>query len=173
MSQTKDDNFILRTNLVASTSAGQPGAYHGLDSPHVGANRLSDQLPAVYRLTGPIFSQTSGHADAGFHSSPAIVSTSPDSRVTPLNGSAVTLPSALVGSLPTVLHYPSMTSRPPGAQQEEHSVLNIEDVVHNLNSALEDYHGQYPVLQKLEELIKLTQKLIRVCFLLLNYCNYM
>ncbi|XP_052800054.1 rho family-interacting cell polarization regulator 2-like isoform X3 [Mya arenaria] len=162
ISQTKDDNFILRTNMASSSQHAMP-SYHGLDSPHV--SRLSEHMPAAYQQTGPILAQTSGHMQAGFHSSPAFMP-STDTTVQPLTSSQSTNQnSALVTSMPSVLHYPSMTSQPmPSSHGDENCVLNIEDVIHNLSSTLEDYHGQYPVLQKLEDLVKFTQKLIRKQF---------
>lgn len=51
-----------------------------------------------------------------------------------------------------------------GHEDSCNSVTNIEDVLHNLSSSLEDYHGQYVELQRLEELVKLAQKYIRKQF---------
>ncbi|KAH3887636.1 hypothetical protein DPMN_011654 [Dreissena polymorpha] len=168
MTQTKDDNFILRTN--APSSLNNMSSFHGPDSPYV-QSRLSDHLPDAYKQSGPLLSQTSGHVQAGFYSSPALMTTGASGQDTPVqtvSNSSVTnrnQNSALVTSLPSVLHYPSMTAHgAPGAIVEESSALNIEDVLHNLSSTLEDYHGQYPVLQRLEDLVKLAQKLIRKQF---------
>lgn len=139
-------------------------SYHGLDSPHVSA-RLSDHLPDAYKQTGPLMSQTSHHAQAGFHSSPVLpVSGESDSKVhskhLPTNNNAFR------NSMPPVmgnLHFPSVSPHAiSSGKDDEHSVLNIEDILHNLSSSLEDYHGQYPELQKLEDLVKFAQKLIRV-----------
>ncbi|KAL4224801.1 Family with sequence similarity 65 member [Mactra antiquata] len=169
MQQTKDDNFILRTNPPLSHSSinnNNVTSYHGLDSPHVSA-RHSDHLPEAYRQTGPIYSQTSHHVQAGFHSSPAL-------PVSGENDSKLSLPhpptqnSAFRNSMPPVignLHFPSVSPHVnTNVKGDENTVLNIEDVLHNLSSSLEDYHGQYTELQKLEDLVKLAQKLIRKQF---------
>ncbi|XP_053384673.1 rho family-interacting cell polarization regulator 2-like isoform X2 [Mercenaria mercenaria] len=164
--QTKDDNFILRSN-PPSPHVNHVTSYHGLDSPHVSA-RLSEHLPDAYRQAGPLYSQTNHHSQAGFHSSPAL-------QAFGENDSDKQLPhpptqnSAFSNTLPSVLghlHFPSVSPHAvtSGKDEEEHSVLNIEDVLHTLTSSLEDYHGQYTELQKLEDLIKFAQKLIRKQF---------
>ena len=64
------------------------------------------------------------------------------------------------------LHFPSVSLRDRDRSHDTDSaVSNIEDVIHNLSSALEDYHGQYAELNKLEELVKFAQKLLRVSLL--------
>lgn len=158
--QTKDDNFILRTNISPPAHNNNVTSYHGLDSPHV-SSRLSEHLPDAYKQQpGPLYTQTAAHAQAGFHSSPALLGEN-DSNRTSLSSSA-NQKSAFVTMLPPTLHFTNMNAATtlPSAHEEE--VTNIEDVLHNLSSSLEDYHGQYPELQKLEELVKMAQKLIRV-----------
>lgn len=162
--QTKDDNFILRST-PSTTHHANVTSYHGLDSPHV-SGRLSDHMPDAYRQTGPIYSQTSHHAQAGFHSSPAfpVFGESDSDKQLP---HPPTQNSAFSNSLPSVmghLHFPSVAPHAVSnaKEDEENSVLNIEDVLHTLTSALEDYHGQYTELQKLEDLTKFAHKLIRV-----------
>jgi len=107
--------------------------------------------------------QTAGHSQAGFHSSPALMGDT-DSRINSMNSlpNTANQTSAFVTMLPPTLHFTNMNAATtlPGAREEE--VTNIEDVLHNLSSSLEDYHGQYPELQRLEELVKMAQKLIRV-----------
>lgn len=171
LQQTKDDNFILRTNHETPHHMNNVSSYHGLDSPHVSA-RLSEHLPDAYRQAGPIYSQTSHHIQAGFHSSPALpVSGDFDSDKQLPHPPTQT--SAFFSSLPPVLghlHFPSVAPHmiSSAKEEEEHSVLNVEDVLHTLSSALEDYHGQYTELQRLEDLVKVAQKLIRVSFALLQ-----
>lgn len=156
----------MRTNLPSSHLTNNVTSYHGLDSPHVSA-RLSDHLPEAYRQTGPLYSQTSHHIQAGFHSSPALPSFGESDSDKQLPHPP-TQNSAFSKTLPSVLghlHFPSVSPHAvsSGKDDEEHSVLNIEDVLHTLSSSLEDYHGQYTELQRLEDLIKFAQKLIRVC----------
>lgn len=161
--QTKDDNFILRTNNTSTSSLlnNNVTSYHGLDSPHV-SSRLTEHLPEAYKQAGPLYSQTAGHTQAGFHSSPALIGGS-DASKTALHSSA-NQNSAFVTAIPPSLQFSNMNAATtlPGSQEEE--VSNIEDVLHNLSSSLEDFHGQYTELTKLEELVKMAQKLIRVSF---------
>ena len=164
LQKTTDDNFILRTQTPAHQPSGAM-AYHGFDSPRV-QNRHSDHMGRTDQ-SGPVFGRVP-YLPGGYHSSPYLPGDMTDSRELKdtsanVNTQQTSLFSSSLPSVLTHLHFPSVSL--PGQtvhSSDDNSVLTLEDVLHSLRSSLEDYHGQYTELQRLEELLRTIEKLTRV-----------
>ena len=171
LQKTADNNFILRTQTPSHQTSGAM-AYHGFDSPRV-QNRHSDHVTRTDQ-SGALFGHVP-YLPGGYHSSPYLpgdVSDSHDSRefkdnsVPIVNTQQTSLVSASLPSVLSHLHFPSVSlPRQPVTNSDDHSVLTLEDSLHSLRSSLEDYHGQYTELQKLEDLLRKIEKLSRVIIL--------
>ena len=162
LQKTADDNFILRTQTPTHQTSGAM-AYHGFDSPRV-QNRHSDHMIRTDQ-SGALFGHVP-YLPGGYHSSPYLPGDVTDSGDFKDNTARVnTQQTPLVsGSFPSVishLHFPSV-SLPIVRNSDDHSVLTLEDILHSLRSSLEDYHGQYTELQRLEDLLRTIEKLTRV-----------
>lgn len=163
LQKTTDDNFILRTQTPAHQPSGAM-AYHGFDSPRV-QNRHSDHMGRTDQ-SGPVFGRVP-YLPGGYHSSPYLPGDMTDSRELKdtsanVNTQQTSLFSSSLPSVLTHLHFPSVSL--PGQtvhSSDDNSVLTLEDVLHSLRSSLEDYHGQYTELQRLEELLRTIEKLTR------------
>lgn len=172
LQRTADDNFILRTQ-TPSHPTSVPQAYHGFDSPHV-QNRHSDHMGRTDQSSAVIGRVP--YLPGGYHSSPYLpgdITDSRDSRVTPDVNTQQQQTPLFSTPLPSVLrhlHFPSVSlqMQTAAAASDSHSVLTLEDNLHSLRSALEDYHGQYTELQRLEELLRTIEKLTRVSMLFPN-----
>ena len=166
LQRTADDNFILRSQTPSQPPSG-PMAYHGFDSPHV-QNRHSDHMGRTDQSAAVIGRVP--YLPGGYHSSPFLAGDITDSQ--DIRDNSVTVNTQQQQTpifstpLPSVLrhlHFPSVSLQTQTtATSDDHSVLTLEDTLHSLRSSLEDYHGQYTELQRLEELLRTVEKLTRV-----------
>ena len=58
------------------------------------------------------------------------------------------------------LHFPAPSSVSHGQKEP----ITIEDALNSLSTSLEDFHGQYRELEKLEDIVVLLEQILRVSF---------
>lgn len=162
MTQTKDDNFILR--------ASAPPSVH--PSPHHYGHHLSSQSNAMYLPSGASPQFRNAH-------SPPVTSRFVDPRQQIPQRYTVSQPNlnSGAGTSPTpnrITHFMSSGSSDTygnmhfnvamghGITLTKDEPVHIEDALNSLSASLEDYHGQYRELEKLEDVVVVLEQVLRV-----------
>ncbi|XP_055998054.1 rho family-interacting cell polarization regulator 2-like isoform X2 [Ostrea edulis] len=161
LTQTKDDNFILRVSAPSSTYS----------SPHHQGNHLSNQSNAMYLPGGASPQFTTAH-------SPPVTSRTVDSRQQIPQRYTVSQPNlnSGLGASPTPNRIPQFLSSGSndtygnmhfnvamghGITLTKDEPVHIEDALNSLSASLEDYHGQYRELEKLEDVVVMLEQVLR------------
>lgn len=161
MTQTKDDNFILR--------ASAPSSVH--PSPHHYGPHLSTQSNALYLPSGASPQFRNAH-------SPPVTSRLVDPRQQIPQRYTVSQPNlnSGAGTSPTpnrITHFLSSGSSDTygnmhfnvamghGITLTKDEPVHIEDALNSLSASLEDYHGQYRELEKLEDVVVVLEQVLR------------
>lgn len=161
VTQTKDDNFILR--------ASAPPSVH--PSPHYYGHHLSSQSNAMYLPSGASPQFRNAH-------SPPVTSRFVDPRQQIPQRYTVSQPNlnSGAGTSPTpnrITHFLSSGSSDTygnmhfnvamghGITLTKDEPVHIEDALNSLSACLEDYHGQYRELEKLEDVVVVLEQVLR------------
>lgn len=165
LQKTKDDNFILRTSAPPSVNSSPfhegPISLQHRDSGFSSAIHLPGvspgtpkkrQAPSVPHQGEPQSSpplQKNQYTEQ-FEAPPGATSLQTSS-------SAPLLSHSLLNT--THLHFPVALGHSVDLAKDE--ATNIEDALHNLSTCLEDYHGQYRELEKLEDIVVTLEQVLR------------
>ncbi|KAJ8298725.1 hypothetical protein KUTeg_022785 [Tegillarca granosa] len=165
LQKTKDDNFILRTSAPPSVNSSpfhegpislqhrDSGFSSAINLPGVspGTPKKRQAPPAPHQREPPSSppSQKSEYTEQ-FETPPGATSIQTSS-------SAPLLSHSLLNT--THLHFPVALGHSVDLAKDE--ATNIEDALHNLSTCLEDYHGQYRELEKLEDIVVTLEQVLR------------
>ncbi|XP_063400417.1 rho family-interacting cell polarization regulator 2-like isoform X5 [Mytilus trossulus] len=164
LTTTKDDNFILRTS----------GNHSSFSSPYRTVH--SDNSFNLQRDSGfsSVIHVPSANSPLGMkrHAPPLPVMEIPE--ITTNNNIDIVKPmaapsisplvtsspaSSLLSSWYSHLHFPVALGHTVTLSKDEPT--NVEDVLHSLMTTLEDYHGQYRELEKLEDVVVMLEQILR------------
>ncbi|KAL3842257.1 hypothetical protein ACJMK2_020290 [Sinanodonta woodiana] len=151
--QTKDDNFILRTSAHQVSVEPTAATYHG----SVPTFRHSEYYPGSVEASPWTVGSTDLIAASASFSNVETTSETVTQAAESMQSTGYSQ------SLPPVfsfnLYNPKTYSSGHIATKDDNWTL--EEVIQSLSSTLEDYHGQYRELQKLEDLIISLEQMIR------------
>ncbi|CAC5400599.1 unnamed protein product [Mytilus coruscus] len=158
LTTTKDDNFILHTS----------GNHSSFSSPYRTVH--SDNSFNLQRDSG--FSSANSPLGMKCHVPPVPVMEIPE--ITSNNNIDIVKPmaapsisplvtsspaSSLLSSWYSHLHFPVALGHTVTLSKDEPT--NVEDALHSLMTTLEDYHGQYRELEKLEDVVVMLEQILR------------
>lgn len=158
LTTTKDDNFILRTSgkHIISSSPHRTGhsTTHHEDLGFTSDVHISSaSSPAGVKRRAPpvpVQEETKIQIDTNSDDLKTVVGPKP------LMPSPIT---SLLSSSYSRLHFPVALAHTVTLSKDE--PVNIEDALHSLMTTLEDYHGQYRELEKLEDVVVMLEQILR------------
>lgn len=177
LTTTKDDNFILRTSGIYSNSSspcrtGNRSSYSGetqKDS-NSAIPLLSASSPSTIKWhTPPAPEILEENKDISIKkNSDHVKPIAAPSSQTFITSSPI---SSFLSSSYSHLHFPVALGHTVNLSKDEPT--NVEDALHSLMTTLEDYHGQYRELEKLEDVVVMLEQILRVrkVFTCINLCN--
>jgi hypothetical protein len=177
LTTTKDDNFILRTSGILYSNSSSP-CRTGNGSSYSGETQ-KDFNSAIHLPSASSPSTIKQHAPPA----PEILEENKDISIEKSsdNVKPIAAPSfqAFITSSPissflsssySHLHFPVALGHTVNLSKDEPT--NVEDALHSLMTTLEDYHGQYRELEKLEDVVVMLEQILRVKkFTCINLCN--
>ncbi|XP_069133439.1 rho family-interacting cell polarization regulator 2-like isoform X1 [Argopecten irradians] len=161
LSLTKDDNFVFRTSTASSASAhsspypSSEGRLLHRDSGFSSAINLPTSSPVQSKK--PLHSPPSPPLETR---SPPLTREGPPTHQSPVHPSSPVLShSTLPSSVFNHLHFPVASSQ--GGTQVREEPQTVEDALTSLQTVLEDFHGQYRELERLEDVVVTLEHVLR------------